>query len=76
MIKIIEHVNEHNISTIFFESFVSDKAMKSIALEAKVSVDVLQPLGNITANEAKKNLTYEDIMKINLEKISKALECK
>lgn len=76
MIELIEHINEHNISTVFFESFVSDKAMKSIAHEAKVSVDVLQPLGNITADEAKKNLSYEDIMKINLEKISKVLECK
>ena len=76
MIKLIEHIKEHNISTIFFESFVSDKAIKSIAHDAKVSVDVLQPLGNITANEAEKNLSYEDIMKINLEKISKVLECK
>jgi len=76
MIKIIEHVKEHNISTIFFESFVSDKAIKSIASEAKVSVDVLQPLGNITADEADKNASYEEIMKLNLEKISHALECK
>jgi zinc transport system substrate-binding protein len=76
MIKLIEHIEEHNLSTIFFESFVSDKAIKSIASEAKVDVDTLQPLGNITANEAKKNLTYEDIMKINLKKIAKALECK
>ena len=76
MVKLINHIKEHGISTVFFESFVSDRAMKSIASEAKVSVDVLQPLGNITADEAKKNLSYEDIMLINLEKISKALECR
>ena len=76
MIKLIEHVKEHNISTIFFESFVSDKAIKSIASEAKVNVDVLQPLGNITADEADRNASYEDIMNLNLEKISHALECK
>ena len=75
MVKLIEHVREHNLSTIFFESFVSDKAIKSIANEAKVSVDVLQPLGNITADEADKKLSYEDIMLDNLDKISKALEC-
>ena len=76
MINLIKHVQEHHISTIFFESFASDKAIKSIATEAHVSVDVLQPLGNITADEAKVNLSYEYIMKKNLEKISKALECK
>ena len=75
MIKLIEHVKEHKLKTIFFESFVSDKAIKSIAKEAKVKVDVLQPLGNITADEAKQHLSYEDIMKENLQKLSKALEC-
>lgn len=76
MIKLIEVVKEHNLSTVFFESFASDKAMKSIAKEANVEVDVLQPLGNITADEAKNNMSYEDIMRQNLDKISKALECK
>jgi len=75
MLRVIEHVKEHDVQTVFFESFVSDKAMKSIAQEAKVSVDVLQPLGNITRDEADKNLTYEDIMLDNLQKISKALVC-
>ncbi|EDZ63120.1 ABC-type Mn2+/Zn2+ transport system, periplasmic solute binding protein [Sulfurimonas gotlandica GD1] len=75
MVRLIEHVKEHDVKIVFFESFVSDKAMKSIAQEAQVSVDVLQPLGNITADEAKKNLSYEDIMLDNLVKISKALAC-
>jgi len=75
MLKLIEHVKEHDLRVVFFESFVSDKAMKSIASEAKVDVDVLQPLGNITADEAKKKLSYKDIMLENLEKITKALEC-
>ncbi|WP_373035788.1 metal ABC transporter substrate-binding protein [Sulfurimonas sp.] len=75
MVRLIKHIKEHKLSTVFFESFVSDKAMKSIANEAKVGVDVLQPLGNITADEASQNLSYEDIMLINLEKISKALAC-
>lgn len=75
MLRVIEHVKEHDVKTIFFESFVNDKAMKSIAQEAKVSVEVLQPLGNITRDEAEKNLSYEDIMLDNLQKISKALVC-
>ncbi|MCK4875477.1 MAG: zinc ABC transporter substrate-binding protein [Sulfurimonas sp.] len=75
MANLIEHVKEHKISTIFFESFVSDKAIRSIADEAKVDVDVLQPLGNLTADEAAQKLSYEDIMRSNLEKISRALKC-
>ena len=75
MIELVELVKTHHISTIFFESFVSDKAIKSIANEAKVSVDVLQPLANITADEANKGLGFEDIMRENLKKIAKALNC-
>lgn len=75
MARLIEHVREHNLSVVFFESFVSDRAIKSIAVEAKVIADVLQPLGNITADEQKQNLGFEDIMRTNLVKLSKALEC-
>lgn len=75
MARLISHVKEHSVSTVFFETFVSDRAIKNIASEAHVAVDVLQPLGNITADEAKKNLTYQDMMYLNLERMSKALEC-
>ena len=76
MVRLISHVKEHSVNTVFFETFVSDRAIKSIADEAGVSVDVLQPLGNITADEAEAKLTYERMMYINLEKISKALMCR
>jgi zinc transport system substrate-binding protein len=76
MAKLIEHIREDRIETIFFENFASDRAIKSISKDTGIKVDVLQPLGNITADEAKQNLSYEDIMKRNLEKISKALMCK
>ena len=75
IIELIGLIKEHNVSTLFFEDFASDKAIKSIANTAKVQVDVLKPLGNITADEAKANLSYEAMMLINLKKLSKALSC-
>lgn len=74
--KIIEHVKEDNLSVIFFESFASDKVIKTISKEAHVAVDVLQPGANITADEAKKGISYMRIMEENLEKLSLALDCK
>jgi zinc transport system substrate-binding protein len=49
--------------------------MKSIARDTNVAVDTLQPLGNITKDEAARDATYEIIMKENLVKLSKALMC-
>ena len=74
--RVMKQIKKEDVSVIFFESFVSDRVMKSIAKDLSVRVDVLQPLGNITADEAKKNLTYEDIMRNNLLKLHKALECR
>lgn len=75
--KNIKHIHqvikENNITTIFFESFVSDKVIKSIANDLNIKVDVLQPLGNITKNEIGKS--YMEIMDTNIQKITKALEC-
>lgn len=73
MIKLVKHIKEHKLKTIFFENFASDKTIKSIANEVKINVDVLSTLGNITAEQ--KELSYEDMMRENLSKLSKALEC-
>ena len=75
IINLISEIKEHNVSTLFFESFVSDKAIKSLAKETQTKVDILEPLGNITADEEKKHLTYEKLMEENLLKLSKALSC-
>ncbi len=76
MIKLIKFIKEHKVEVIFFEKFANEKAIKSIAKEANVTADVLQPLGNITADEAKAGLSYDAIMRANLDKISKALQCR
>lgn len=76
MIKLIKFIKEHKVEVIFFEKFANEKAINSIAKEANVTADVLQPLGNITADEAKAGLSYDAIMRTNLDKISKALQCR
>jgi len=76
IIRLMDTIKEHNVSTVFFESFASDRAIKSIAKEAHTLADVLYPLGNITSKEASKGLTYENLMEENLHKLSKALSCR
>jgi len=76
MIELMKEIKEHNIKTIFFENFVSDKSIKSMAKDLSVKADSLHTLGNITVDEAKLNITYEELMRENLKKITNALECK
>lgn len=76
IIRIINDVNNFNAPVVFYENFQSDKAMKSLAEQTNVKIDTLHTLGNITKDDAKKNLTYNDIMLENLEKITEALICR
>jgi len=73
--RIMKDIKKEGVSTIFFEHFVNDRVIKRIAKDTDITIDVFQPLGNITKDEAQKHLTYQDIMKQNLEKLSKALMC-
>ncbi|MFT7859776.1 MAG: metal ABC transporter substrate-binding protein [Sulfurimonas sp.] len=72
---ILKTVKEKGIQTIFFENFSSSRDMQTIADDLGVKLEVLQPLGNITADECKQSLDYIKIMEINLEKISEAMQC-
>ena len=73
--RIFKDIKLEGLDTIFFENFVNDKLIKSIAHDAKIKFELFEPLGTITADEAKVGLTYEDIMKRNLKKLAKALQC-
>lgn len=73
--ELMHRIQKDKIQTIFFESFANEKVIRSIAHDTKIAVDVLHPLGNITATQLKNNETYEEIMRENLSKISKALQC-
>ena len=74
--RIFRNIKERGINTIFFENFVNDKLIKTIANDAKIKFELFEPLGNITADEAKAGVTYEDIMKKNLKKLKEALQCR
>jgi len=74
--RIMKHIKEEGVTTIFFENFVNNSVITSIAKDTNIKLEVFQPLGNITAEEASKELTYEKIMYLNLDKLTKALMCK
>lgn len=74
--RVLQEIKEDGVSTVFYESFVNSKVMKSISEDSHVEIEVLQPLGNITADEARAGATYESLMLQNLEKLSKAMICR
>lgn len=74
--EVIARVKEHGIKTIFFEEMINDNVAQTIANETGAEAQSLQPLENISENELKSHQTYESIMRINLAKLTQAMECR
>jgi len=75
MARLVRLVKQEHIKTLFFESFVSDKLMRSIAKESGADIEVLQPLANISGDAYEAGEDYVSIMQTNITKLAEVLEC-
>ena len=75
MARVMDLVRQEGIGTVFFEAFVSDRVSRALAAETGTKVDSLQPLANLSNDEAASKENYITIMRKNLAKIAEALEC-
>ncbi|KOV67937.1 metal ABC transporter substrate-binding protein [Streptomyces sp. MMG1121] len=62
------------VSTVFYETLVSDKTAKTIAGDARLKTDVLDPIEGITAKSRGKD--YFSVQEANLKALQQALGAK
>ncbi|MED4568392.1 metal ABC transporter substrate-binding protein [Brevibacillus agri] len=72
--SLVEHVKEHNISYVMFETLVWPKVAEVIAKEAGVKTATLNPLEGLTEEDVKAGRDYLSIMRDNLETLKVALK--
>jgi len=72
--EINEFIRANNIKVIFFEELVSDKLAKTLAKDAKVETNVLNPVEGLTEEQVKAGADYISIMESNLNNLIKALQ--
>ncbi|MFS0556994.1 metal ABC transporter substrate-binding protein [Brevibacillus sp. 179-C9.3 HS] len=72
--SLVEHVKEHNISYVFFETLVSPKVAEVIAKEAGVKTATLNPLEGLTEEDVKAGRDYLSIMRDNMNTLKTALQ--
>lgn len=72
--ELVEHVKEHNITYVLFETLVSPKVAEVIAKEAGVKTATLNPLEGLTEDDVKAGRDYLSIMRENLETLKAALQ--
>ena len=73
--EILKEIKKEKVKFIFYEPFENSAVLNSIAKDTGVRILLLQPLGNITADEAAQHLGYKEIMLENLHKLAEGLEC-
>jgi len=73
--KLSDIIKKRGIGVLFNEPFESSRLIQSLAKETGASIEVLQPLANITENEANDMVDYKLIMNLNLQKLYYALGC-
>lgn len=74
MKELVEHVKEHNINYVLFETLASPKVAEVIARETGAKTATLNPLEGLTEEEAKAGKDYLSIMRENLETLRTVLQ--
>lgn len=74
MKEINKFVKDHQVKTIFFEELVSDRLAKTLAKDAKIETDMLNPLEGLTEAQLSAGENYISVMEKNLQKLLKALQ--
>ncbi|MFF0830549.1 metal ABC transporter solute-binding protein, Zn/Mn family [Brevibacillus sp. NPDC003359] len=72
--SLVEHVKEHKISYVLFETLVSPKVAEVIAKEAGVKTATLNPLEGLTEDDVKAGRDYLSIMRDNMNTLKTALQ--
>lgn len=73
MKELVEHIREHNVTTVYAETLVSKDLTETIAKEAGASVAVLDPIEGLS--DASSGTNYLEVMRSNLATLTKGQGC-
>ncbi|HYU59110.1 MAG TPA: zinc ABC transporter substrate-binding protein, partial [Actinomycetota bacterium] len=73
--ELVDLVEREGVTTIFTEELVSPEVAETLAREAGVTTDVLNPLEGLTPDEVAAGDDYASFMRENLEALRRALGC-
>jgi zinc transport system substrate-binding protein len=73
--QLTDLVKKDHVKVIFTETLVSPRIADTLAREAGVHTDVLDPLEGLTDHEISHGANYISVMDTNLAKLRRALDC-
>ena len=76
MIELVKQVKKSGVHYVFSEEMVSPRLTEAIAREAGVKVLSLHNLHNLSKEEMQAGVSYDSLMRRNLESLKSGLECR
>jgi len=73
--QLTDLVKQDGVTTVFTEELVSPRIAKTLAREAGVRTETLNPLEGLTDRELRRGDDYVSVMDANLAKLQRALGC-
>ena len=73
--QLTDLVKKDHVKVVFTEKLVSPRIAETVAREAGVKTDVLDPLEGLTDSERAHGANYVTVMDANLARLCKALDC-
>lgn len=74
--RLVDEVRASGATTVFTEPLVSDRLAKTVAREAGVEVDVLDPVEGLGTERIEAGEDYVTVMRANLDALRQALGCR
>jgi zinc transport system substrate-binding protein len=74
--QLVHEVEQDGATTVFFETLISPKLAQTVAREAGVKTEVLNPIEGLTQQQIDAREDYFTIMQQNLVALRKALGCR
>lgn len=73
--ELTDLIEDEGVTTVFYETLVSPRVAETLAREADVETDVLNPLEGLTSEQLEAGETYTSVMQDNLSALRAALGC-
>lgn len=74
--RAVELIEERGVTTVFVEPLAPPEEVETVAREAHVEVETLDPIEGLTEDAAASGEDYFTLMRANLAKLRKALGCR
>jgi zinc transport system substrate-binding protein len=74
--EIVDMLKEHETSYLFASKMENPQLAETLAQEAQIEVLTLHTVHNLTKEERDDKLSYEDLMRLNLDSLKLGLQCR